>query len=320
MPAPASTESSAHQDTNISKAAFAAKAADFIQRMGFDMRASNPRDFELEDTVLAKVRDLGIQDSQLEPLLRVHEQACLFTTLCNRSACQNLKVSLAVFTELIWMVEEHVVDKSSAKQFTFNLMNNYPQTDPYLEALAKYLKVEVGHDLGDFRTGILLASWIDTLNSMVLESELAENRATTVLGYHTWIRANTGGGAAVCQFLIPTEQDFEKNCFEYMQLTAAVNDMINYVNDVLSFYKEWIQRKEDCFITQISRENSCTVMESLDWLLEHTVTLYLNHCSVMATFPGNLLYIYRDFVMGYIEWHFRINRYKLDEIGLYLQE
>ncbi|UNI22125.1 hypothetical protein JDV02_008045 [Purpureocillium takamizusanense] len=229
-----------------------------------------------------------------------------------------MKVCMAVFCELLEMVEMNVVHVDYAKLFASSLINNQPQPDPYLECLANFLRTEAPRVIGHFRTSLLVSSCLDILNGMILESALPIHSAQKIPGFHEWIRGWNAGGTAVGQFLIPTGDQSESHFTEYVQLLPAISDMQSYVNDILSFYKERIIRREKCYLHQVSLENQCSEMESLKELCSRTSSLYLKNCEVMGQSNSHVRQIYRDYVMGYIEWHFYDELYKLNEMGLRL--
>lgn len=132
------------------------------------------------------------------------------------------------------------------------------------------------------------------------------------------MRTRVSYGAAFGYFIFPERIFPEKSCLgKYVQTIPILRDIICYTNDIISFYKERILAKVNSFISNISREKAESDLDYLKWLCEHTLSMDNLVQGTLEQEP-DIQKAYKAYVLGYIEWHFRVGRYSLDLVGLNL--
>ncbi|KAI0769055.1 terpenoid synthase [Trametes elegans] len=101
----------------------------------------------------------------------------------------------------------------------------------------------------------------------------------------------------------------------YLQLAGDMEQFTDCINDVLSFYKETLNGETDNYICLRAAAESKDPLVVLRELADETYESIHNVDTLTASDP-QLNTIFRSFVMGYIEFHFRAHRYRLDELEM----
>ncbi|KAI1754853.1 trichodiene synthase [Xylaria castorea] len=307
-------------DFTTSRDIIATCVRNLVTNMGFNLRTSpTSRDLELEDKVIDKFTELGLSSTDFESMRYLHQISCLFASLCHKRHPMDLKVYIAVYTILTIGADDLLLDVPEMHTFTHKFGKHEPQGHPHLDCLARHLVVETPKFFGPFGTNIIIASTLDAINGLSLESKFPGGFPRSMPGFSWWMRVEVGYGSAFGYFIFPAAEFPEPEWLgRYVQIIPNLRDIICYVNDVISFYKERFLAKENCLVSNLAREKSCNDLSSLASMCEHALSLNQTIREILGLNEELVLAAYNDYMLGYIEWHFRVGRYKLDELGLTL--
>lgn len=296
---------------------------DFLLDMSFDCNTlPSPRNRILEAMAVIKVADLGLSNHDLQPIASIHSLSCHFAESCLPNQPLELKVYVAVYTWLLVLVDDIFLNSPEIQTFSLKFGTGEPQGHPLLDCIARLLKYETPKFFGSCVTNLIISSTLHGINGHIIESKFLHGFPHSMSGFAAWIRAKTGYGDAYGYFIF-SEREFPESewlgC--YIQGVPNLGNVISYTNDILSFYKERVRRREaNTLISNLAEENGCDVVASLKDLCAHTVVMTHDIRQGYAREGGALLEAFDSYIFGYIKWHLEMtDRYHLGEIGLSLK-
>ena len=294
---------------------------DFLLDMSFDCNTlPYPRNQDLEAMALVKIADLGLPHHNIQSIAYNHKSACSYAESCIPNQPLELKVYVAVYTWLFMGIDDMFLSSPELQTFTLKFGTGEPQGHPHLDCIARLLKFETPNFFGPCLTNLIICSTLDGMNGHIIESNFPHGFPRSISGFSAWIRGKSGYGDAYGCFIF-SEREFPENewlgC--YIQGLPNIGNVIAYANDVLSFYKERVVRREMSSISNLAEENGCDVIVSLKDLCARTVAMTLDVRRGYAGEGDALVKAFDSYMDGYIKWHLDSNRYRLGEIGLCLQ-
>ena len=295
---------------------------DFLLDMSFDSNAlPYPRNQILEAMAVVKVVDLGLSHHDLQPMAYLQKLCCHFAESCVANQPLDFKVYVAVYTWLLVLIDDLFLNSPEIQTFALKFGTGEPQGDPHLDCLVRLLKYETPNFFGPRVTNLIICSTLDGINGHVIESIFSHGFPHSMTGFSAWIRAKTGYADAYGYFIFP-EREFPESKWlgRYIPGFPNVRDVINHINDILSFYKERVLRQEaNTLISNLAAENGCDVIASLKDLCAHTVAMAHELRQGYAKEGGALLKAFNSYIDGYFKWHLESDRYHLGEIGISLK-
>ena len=293
---------------------------DFLHDMLFDCNTlPHPRNQDLETMAVDKITDLGLSPHGLQPMAHIHRTACALAESCLPNQPLDFKVFVAVYTWSVIAIDDLFLNSPEIKTFALKFGTGEPQGHPVLDCLSRLLKSETPRFFGPCVTNLIICSTLDGINGYVVESMFSGGFPRSMAGFSAWIRAKTGYPEAYGYFIFSGREFPEKEWLgRYIQALPNLGDVLCYINDILSFYKERVLRSENCLIANLAEENGCDIICSLKDLCARTVAMTREIRDGYARDGGVLLEAFDSYIDGYIKWHLSSNRYRLGEIGLYL--
>ena len=295
---------------------------DFLLDISFDCNTlPYPRNLILEAMAVVKVADLGLSHHDLQPMAYIHNLACYFAESCYVNQSLDFKVYVAVYTWLLVAVDDLFLDSPEIQTFVLKFGTGEPQGHPHLDCLVRLLKYETPKFFGSCVTNLIISCTLDGINGHIIESRFLHGFPHSMSGFSAWMRIKTGYADAYGLFIF-SERDFPESewlgC--YIQSLPTLRNVINHINDILSFYKERVLRREaNTLISNLAEENGCDVIASLKDLCAHTVAMTHEIRHGYARAGGALLKAFDSYIDGYVKWHLESKRYHLGEIGLSLK-
>ena len=294
---------------------------DFLIDMSFDCNAlPYPRNQDLEAMAVVKLADLGLSQHDLQPMAYIHKLACYFAESCVANQPLDFKVFVAVYTWLLIAIDDLFLNSPEIQTFALKFGTGEPQGHAQLDCLVRLLKYETPNFFGPRVTNLIISSTLDGINGHIIESIFLHGFPHSMSGFSAWIRAKTGYADAYGYFIF-SEREFPESewlgC--YIQGLPNIRDVISYINDILSFYKERVIRRENSLISNLAEEKGCDVMASLKDLCAHTVAMTQEIRHGYAREGDALLKAFDSYIDGYVKWHLESKRYQLGEIGLSLK-
>lgn len=294
---------------------------DFLLDMSFNCNTRpRPRNQDLEAMVLDKFADLGLSHHDLQSSAYLHKPACRYAELCTADQPLDFKVFVAVYTWSLMAIDDLFLNSPEIQTFALNFGTGEPQGHRMLDCLAHLLKFETPNFFGPCVTNLIITSTLDGINGHIIESRFSHGFPRPMSGFSAWMRAKSGFADAYGCFIF-SERGFPEIEWlgRYIQGLPNIRDVICYINDILSFYKERVLRREISLISNLAEENGCDVIVSLKDFCARTVAMTYDVRRGYGGEGGALLKAFDSYIDGYIKWHLDTNRYRLDEIGLYLQ-
>ena len=294
---------------------------EFLLDMSFDCNTRpRPCNQELEAMVLVKAADLGLSHHDLRSIAYLHKPACGYAEHCIANQPLDFKVFVAVYTWSLMAVDDLFLNSPEIQTFTLKFGTGEPHGHPLLDCVARLLKFETPNFFGSCVTNLIITSTLDGINGHIMESKFSHGFPLSMSGFSVWMRAKTGYAEAYGCFIF-SEREFPESEWlgRYIQGLPNIRDVIFSINDILSFYKERVLRREISVISNLAEENGCDVIVSLKDFCARTVAMTYDVRCGYGGEGGALLKAFDSYIDGYIKWHLGITRYHLDEIGLYLQ-
>ena len=293
----------------------------FLLDMSFDCNTPpRPRNQELETMAVFKLADLGLSYHDLQPMLYLHKFACSFAEQCVANQPMDFKVFVAVYTWLLTAIDDLFLNSPEIQTFALKFGTGEPQGRPMLDCTARLLKSETPKFFGPCVTNLIISSTLDGINGHILESMFSHGFPHSMSHFSEYIRAKSGYSDAYGLFIF-SEREFPESKWLgcYIQGLCNLRDVISFINDILSFYKERVLRQENCLIANLAEEKGCDVITSLKDICARTVAMTHDIRHGYAGEGGELVKAFNSYIDGYIKWHLNMSRYCLGEIGIYLK-
>lgn len=295
---------------------------EFLANISFDLK-SHPephRDSALEAAVTSKLSELGFSTQTLQPLTYLVPTCCMYASLAHSSAPMDLKVFIASYMTLAAGIDDSFLDASQILSFTLNFAHGKnTHGHPHLDCLMRLLTIEAPRFFGPLAVNFITSSTIDAINGFLLESKFSTGFSTSIPGFAAWMRHKGGYGEVLTFFIFPDREFPEDEWLgKYIQTLPITRDVICYINDILSFYKEQVLKKESCFIENLAQEKGCGIIAALRETCVTTAELRKRVRERFAVEDEKLSSAFDSYIEGYVKWHFSVKRYRLDDIGLSL--
>lgn len=247
----------------------------------------------------------------------LHITACRYAELCIGNQPFDFRLSVAVYTWLTMAIDDTFLSNPELQSFTLRFGRGESQGHPVIECLARILKFEAPKFFGSCVTSLFITSTIDAINGHLIESEFPHGFPHSMSSFSVWMRAKSGRAEAYGYFVL-SEREFPESEWlgRYIQGVPNIRDVITYTNDILSFYKERVFRRDMSLVSTLAEENAYDDIVSLKDFSARTVAMDHDVRRGYGGEGGALLKAYDSYIDDYIKWHIDINRYHLDKIGI----
>ncbi|KAI0632020.1 terpenoid synthase [Trametes polyzona] len=130
--------------------------------------------------------------------------------------------------------------------------------------------------------------------------------------YPVYMRTKTGIGAAYALFAFVKDWRDPADTF-HLQLIPEIELYTDTINDILSFYKESLAQETDNLIHLRAAAEQKDPLLVLRELSEETLES-IRKVEMLTASDPQLSNICRSYIMGYVEFHFRAKRYRLEDL------
>ncbi|KAI8986210.1 terpenoid synthase [Trametes punicea] len=132
--------------------------------------------------------------------------------------------------------------------------------------------------------------------------------------YPAFLRLKTGIGAAYALFnFVKGWRDPSDNF--YLQLIPEIERYTDAINDILSFYKETLEGETDNYIHLRAAAEKKDPVVVLRELANETLES-IRKVQSLTSSDKQITDILRRYIMGYVEFHFRARRYRLEDLQM----
>lgn len=175
---------------------------------------------------------------------------------------------------------------------------------------------------GPYGSSMIIKSTIEFIESTNIENDFNEFAPIDAVRFPHYLRLKTGMPEVYAHTIFPNDL-FPESQFRkfYLPAMPALCDIINYVNDLLSFYKETIQGTERInYICTVAKSTSKTALQCLYDISDVIEKCVAEMRRVLQPHSALLAHA-NDFVTNYISWHlYTTSRYHLNEVKIIIGE
>ncbi|KAG1729043.1 isoprenoid synthase domain-containing protein [Suillus lakei] len=188
--------------------------------------------------------------------------------------------------------------------------SNQLQGNPVLNALDALMRDIVRHYSAPV-SNFIVTSILNFLSSMLLDNETKDMQISTgALLYPDYCRMLSGMPDAFALFIFPSILPLR----EYIQCMPDLAIIINYTNDILSYYKEEIEGETTNYLSRIAASRALTKQDALHEIIEKTVQAHHNILNSLRPHPEAYNAYFKFFDAYIFQLHASVKRYKLKEI------
>ncbi|KAF4767117.1 hypothetical protein HAV15_009452 [Penicillium sp. str.  len=187
---------------------------------------------------------------------------------------------------------------------------------PVLERMGEFLS-SFHSIFGQFAGDMIIKDSLQFISACYAEAE-SENIQFPAEAhlFPSYFRLKVGVAEAYSFMLFPTAQFSEAECLRYcLPLIPYLTLAFNWINDIMSFYKEIVQMENCNFVTNSARCKGLTETEFLRKLCDDTSDVIRTLRTLGKAHPG-LSKAVEAFVSGYVVYHLTQTRYRMKDLNL----
>ncbi|KAE8371807.1 isoprenoid synthase domain-containing protein [Aspergillus bertholletiae] len=305
----------------------------WLHNVGFDLQQA-VRPFhttlyaELEEWIMSQ----NLQEHQLSLIWKLLPACTSAADKWYPHASHQLKRYIALYTTFLLYVddkaeqdlEQILSDLQRVSSGAHHGLHTLKCDDTVVNLWLELVATETGMFYGPYSTGVITKGLVDFMLGNTVEASVAAVlQLPAKFGHRVskFVRDKTGAGEVYAHFIFPEHLAEESGHLPtYMPLIACMLDIIDDVNDILSFFKESVVGTEmNTNIMNRARTSCCSPHDVLKQLCRET-TETIDVVSNVVEDNGVVGELWKDFINGYIMWHICEDRYRLKEIGLAMTE
>ncbi|KAM4066295.1 trichodiene synthase (TRI5) domain-containing protein [Hirsutella rhossiliensis] len=302
---------------------------DWLREVEFDLQQPlRPFPTELYDQLREWILSQGLKECQLDLILNLLPTCTSAADKWYPRASIRVKRYIALYTTFLLYVDDRAEKdldgvlpdfRRIASRSSMGLQSTSCQ-DAGIALWLDLIVSETESLFGPYSTGVISKGFVDFILGNMAEAGLAESLTLPVKfasRSSQFIRDKTGAGEVYAHFLFPEHLINEGESFKmYIQCVRAMIDIINHVNDILSFFKECVVgTDENTHIVNIAGAAGCAPQMILKQVCSEMSEAMKVVKNAFESMP-QVAEIWHDFINGYIMWHIHHDRYRLKELGL----
>ncbi|THU83755.1 terpenoid synthase [Dendrothele bispora CBS 962.96] len=203
-------------------------------------------------------------------------------------------------------------DRRNVEKFNERFVAGEVQPDPFLALLGGVLR-DVYNHFGRVAANSIVSAGLNLCNSVVLETCSKElGIVATEPDYALFYRNMAGTPDAYAFFIFPPTLSISV----YIQAIPDIGKILNYTNDILSFYKEETTGDDVNCVSLVATSRKISKLEALGILIDECVAAHQNAVKIITPCK-EALEIYHKWMQGYLAFHVYAERYRLNELGLW---
>lgn len=172
---------------------------------------------------------------------------------------------------------------------------------------------------GPYASSIFIKSCLDFLSGSYLENELEKddcisNIPETATAFPRFLRMKAGYGEQYAHQILPEELVKEKEHLkDYIFIIPDLVDIVDYFNDVISFFKESVVGNERTnLISTYAKAHGMETTEALEVFCGKAVEAWERIDRSLK--DEEIKRVVRESVMGYLTFEARLSRYRMMEL------
>jgi len=280
---------------------------EFLSRSTIDYMNINGLNTQLEDEMRAEIKARNISSRRLEKT--IHLAASLIELAWTDCPFEEKK-TLALFNWCILYIDDaslENVEPFVAFQQRFQL--GLPQLDPVLDMFAAVL-YKMCDQYNPLSGNFILSSTFEFITATCTEPalECASNRNSS-RRFPGYLRDRTGLGTPYGLMVFPMSRDLD--FATSFQVLPDMNFWIAAINDLLSFYKEYLAGDKINYIYNRANVEERDPIDILQKVKDEVLEASQNVSTALKALAPESLPVWQIFEAGVIAWHLQQERYKL---------
>ncbi|KAF9254922.1 terpenoid synthase, partial [Marasmius fiardii PR-910] len=247
----------------------------------------------------------------LYPFLETYISVGVYTaiTCCTHLPKAN-QIHVAIFTALVATMDDIFYDHHTEMEgFNERIVQGLTQNHPILDALVKNIQ-DTFKLYNRIQSSLFVTSNMDFVNSLMLDMEIRKvTNFNQSAGFATYKRGISGVQVGYAMLIFPKDIDVGV----YIQYLPQMSIYINYMNDVLSYYKEELKGEEENLVTLLAKESGITNYEAFQRVADDVAEADRIILEGLAS-NQRALNCWKSYRAGYVRFHISSPRYKLDEL------
>ncbi|KAL4260598.1 trichodiene synthase family protein [Pleurotus pulmonarius] len=220
------------------------------------------------------------------------------------------RMYIALYTSLATYVDDVYDDQPNlVNAFCHNFVMHLPQETAVLRAFDQLLR-ETSNHFDGIQANFIIASTMYFMNGVVLEHDIRPLEIKTS-NLPQFLRGLSGDSFSFCIFIFPKDVPLNS----YIQALPSMMDYVDYMNDVLSFYKEEVNGEDQNIISILSMQHGVPKTVILEQLADQVASNYVSANDILRTSSDAAQADWRRFARGYVSFHVSYGtRYRLHEV------
>ena len=165
---------------------------------------------------------------------------------------------------------------------------------------------------------MVIKTTIEFVEGTNVENDFNNSVPLDALRFPRYLRVKTGFAETYAHAIFPNdtfpERDYRKI---YLPAVQPLCDIIDFPNDILSFYKETIRGTERInYICNVANTTGSTALHCLHETIDAVENRVAEVRRILSSYPDLLAHA-NDYLAAYIGWHIRTtSRYYLNEVKI----
>ncbi|KAK0442301.1 isoprenoid synthase domain-containing protein [Desarmillaria tabescens] len=269
-------------------------------------------DAALEDLCIKEAERRGYALDVLKPSLIVGLN--IAASAYHHLVDVNVKVYITFFTMFLTYFDDAYPDDPDilvgVPRFTKYFMSSEKQPSKMMNDLANLL-AETSQLFGEVTADLIVHATLRFITGLVLETRSKYEPTHRVDKYAMFLREISGIPDAYAMFIFPADLPYDV----YIQSLPLLRDVINFMNDITSFYKEECEGETHNLISLLAEANGKPKSRTLRYVVEKCMEAHERTLRILS--PHKEAHrIYQEFVKGYLAFHLGAKRYRLGELNL----
>ncbi|PBK94476.1 terpenoid synthase, partial [Armillaria gallica] len=271
-------------------------------------------DAALEDLCVKEGERRGYALDALGPSLTVglNMAAAAYHHLAN----VKVKIYIVFFTAFVAYLDDAYPDDpdtlAGVPNFTKRFASSEKQTTKMLDDLANLL-AETSQLFGQVSADLIVHAGLKFVTGLILEIQNKDEPVSVhkVDRYAIYLREMSGIPEAYAMFIFPAELPYNI----YIQALPLLREVINFTNDITSFYKEECDGETHNLISFLAEARGEPKSKALSYVAEKCMEAHERVLLILLPHK-EAQGMYMEFLRGFLAFHLEGKRYRLGELNL----
>ncbi|KAK0197842.1 isoprenoid synthase domain-containing protein [Armillaria mellea] len=229
-------------------------------------------------------------------------------------ANDDVKIYIAFFTAFATYLDDTYPDDpdtlAGVADFTRHFASLEKHPIKMLENFANIL-AEAPRLFGEVAADFIVQGGLRYITALILEIRSKSEPTHKVDRYALFLRDLSGMPEAYTMFIFPKDLPYNL----YFQALPLICEVVNFMNDITSFYKEECENETHNLISLLAGARGEPKCETLCYLVDRCIQAHERTLCILSPHEG-VCSSYENFVKGYLAFHLGAKRYRLSELSL----